>query len=168
MKENINTEQDINKEYVLNFNINSSFIDLKRYYDMILNLDKKTYKTSNDEPTPIDCVMEMVKKVPDELWQRKDLKILDPCCGNGNFFVPIFYHLLKFYDKKYILENILNFNDINDERLKNVRNVFNSGNYNLNITCNDFIKFIDKFPKIGIKLTKQNKNLYNNLIIKNK
>lgn len=31
----------------------SIFNEIKTYYDEILNLDRSTYKTSNDEPTPI-------------------------------------------------------------------------------------------------------------------
>jgi uncharacterized C2H2 Zn-finger protein len=32
----------------------SSFDEIKKYYDETLNTDKSTYKSSNDEPTPID------------------------------------------------------------------------------------------------------------------
>ena len=37
----------------------STFNELTKYYDEILNTDKSTYKSSNDEPTPIDCINEM-------------------------------------------------------------------------------------------------------------
>ena len=71
-------------------NINTlSFDELKNYYDNTLNLDKSTYKSSNDEPTPINCVLSMIDKIPNELWERDNLKILDPCCGNGNFALPL-------------------------------------------------------------------------------
>ena len=66
---------------------NSTFEELKSYYDNILNIDKSTYKSSNDEPTPIDCISEMISKLPDEFWKKKDIDILDPCCGNGNFSI---------------------------------------------------------------------------------
>ena len=117
----------------------SNFSDIKKYYDETLNTDKSTYKSSNDEPTPIDCVSEMISKIPDELWMKNDLAILDPCCGNGNFYIPIIFELLKYHDKKLVLEQILEFNDINESRLKNVRAVFCSGKYNLQITNRDFI-----------------------------
>ena len=119
----------------------SSFNEIKKYYDEILNTDKTTYKSSNDEPTPIDCISEMISKLPSELWGKNDLSILDPCCGNGNFSVPIIFELLKYHDKQTILEQILEFNDINESRLENVRNVFCAEKYNLNITNNDFITF---------------------------
>ena len=120
---------------------NSSFNVIKKYYDEILNTDKSTYKSTNDEPTPIDCITEMITKIPNELWEKKDLSILDPCCGNGNFSVPIIFELLKYHDKKKILEEILEFNDITESRLENVRSVFCSEKYNLQITNHDFITF---------------------------
>ena len=119
----------------------STFEKIKKYYDEILNMDKSTYKSSNDEPTPIDCICEMISKIPSELWERADLAILDPCCGNGNFSIPILFKLLENHDKRTILENILDFNDINESRLANVRNVFCSEVYNLKITNHDFMTF---------------------------
>jgi SAM-dependent methyltransferase len=119
----------------------STFNEIKKYYDETLNTDKSTYKSSNDEPTPIDCISEMISKIPNELWGKSDLSILDPCCGNGNFSIPIIFELLKYHDKKTILEQILEFNDINESRLENVRSVFCSEKYNLQITNHDFITF---------------------------
>jgi len=119
----------------------SSFEEIKQYYDEVLNTDKSTYKSSNDEPTPINCINEMINKLPNELWEKKDLTILDPCCGNGNFSIPIIFKLLQYHDKKTILEQILEFNDINENRLENVRNIFSNKKYNLQITNHDFITF---------------------------
>jgi tRNA1(Val) A37 N6-methylase TrmN6 len=120
---------------------NSTFNEIKNYYDLILNIDKSTYKSSNDETTPIDCICEMINKIPNELWRREDLSILDPCCGNGNFHIPIFNKLLNFHEKNIILEKILEFNDINDNRLENVKKIFCGDKYNLQISNNDFITF---------------------------
>lgn len=115
------------------------FDELQKYYDETLNKDKTTFKSSNDETTPISCINEMINKIPSELWKRNDLSILDPCCGNGNFSVPILFELLKYHDKRRILEEILEFNDINETRLNNVRKVFCSEKYNLQITKHDFL-----------------------------
>jgi len=122
------------------FNIEtSSWEEIKKYYNETLNLDKSTYKSSNDEPTPIDCISEMISKIPTNFWSQNDLSILDPCCGNGNFGIPILYELLKYHSKQTILEQILEFNDINESRLENVRNVFCNQKYNLQISNHDFI-----------------------------
>ena len=119
----------------------SCFDEIKKYYDENLNMDKSTYKSSNDEPTPISCISEMISKIPTDLWSKSDLSILDPCCGNGNFSIPILFELLKHHDKRIILEKILEFNDINESRLENVRKVFCNETYNLQITNHDFITY---------------------------
>ncbi len=118
-----------------------TFDEIKKYYNETLNTDKSTYKSSNDEPTPIDCIIEMISKIPNDLWQKKDLSILDPCCGNGNFSIPILFELLKYHNKNTILEKILEFNDTNESRLQNVKTMFCSDKYNLQITNHDFINF---------------------------
>ena len=70
---------------------------------------------------------------------------MDPCAGNGNFFVPIFYRLKEERShlgkniKKEILSSILYFNDINESRTNNIKKVFKSNQYNLNITNLDFL-----------------------------
>ena len=83
----------------------------------------------------------MISKIPNELWEKSDLSILDPCCGNGNFSIPIMFELLKYHDKKTILEQIIEFNDINESRLENVRSIFFGEKYKLQITNHDFITF---------------------------
>ena len=118
----------------------SNYQEIKKYYDEILNTDKSTYKSSNDEPTPIDCVYEMISKIPNDFW-KKELCILDPCCGNGNFYVPILFELFKHHSRKKVLEEMLEFNDINETRLNNVKNVFCNNKYNLKISNNDFLNF---------------------------
>ena len=118
----------------------SSFDELKNYYDKHLNMDKSTYKNSNDEPTPIDCISEMISKIPSELWSREQLSILDPCCGNGNFSIPILFELLKYHSREKILEEIMEFNDTNESRLENVRKVFCKDKYALRVSSNDFIE----------------------------
>lgn len=47
--------------------IDSSFEIVKNYYDNTLNLDKSTYTSSNDEPTPISCILKMIEEIPEEL-----------------------------------------------------------------------------------------------------
>jgi len=144
-KSNTNTDTDQkeinNDDAKMTINIdNNEYDELCNYYNNILNLDKSTYKSSNDEPTPIDCVKEMINKIPLSFWEKKDIKILDPCCGNGNFHLPILFKLLDRYDKKVILEDILYFNDINIDRLNNVKKIFCDTKYKLNITNVDFIQ----------------------------
>lgn len=118
------------------------------YFDNVLNTDQSTRKTSNDEPTPMKCVEEILSKIPNELWSRPDLKILDPCCGNGNFFGSIYFKLKL--DPREILEKVLYFNDVNEDRLTNVRRVFCGDRYRLNVTSEDFtaVNFETKFDLV--------------------
>ena len=116
--------------------LDDDYAILKKYYDNKLNKDSNLVETSNDEPTPIDCVEEMVSKIPENFWQRKDIKILDPCCGCGNFPLVIYFKLIKYHTKEYILTNMLYFNDINMNRIDALKAVFN---YKLNIYNEDFL-----------------------------
>jgi adenine-specific DNA-methyltransferase len=127
------------EENIINID-NSNFKTLKEHYDNILNLDKSTYQSSNDEPTPIDCIIDMINKIPEELWERDDLSILDPCCGNGNFALPVLFKLLdKKHNIKHIVEDIIHFNDINIARLNNVKKIYCNDKYKLNITSFDYL-----------------------------
>lgn len=119
-------------------NIKEEYTDLKTYYDNTLNTLPK--RTSNDEPTPIGCVEEMLDKIPKNVW-KKNIKILDPCCGFGNFFVKVYHILREFHTTKQILENMLYFNDIDDVRLREVKKVFLRNEYKLNITQTDYLHY---------------------------
>jgi len=118
---------------------NSSFEEISTYYDTVFNVDKTTYVSSNDEPTPMNCVKELIDSIPTNFWETPDLQILDPCCGNGNFGVHLYHKLLAHHSTQSILENILEFNDINVQRLENVRKVFDADAYQLQITQHDFL-----------------------------
>ena len=91
---------------------NNSYMEIKSHYDDVLNKDRASFKSSNDEPTPTKCIEEMIKKIPKSFWNRplENMKILDPVCGNGNFHSVIYNKLKNKFSPKEILENILYFN----------------------------------------------------------
>ncbi len=62
-----------------------SFSQIKAYFDT-LNFDTSHFVNSNDICTPLDCVKEMIDAIPSDFFKQEHLKILDCCCGNGNFF----------------------------------------------------------------------------------
>lgn len=146
--------------------INKDYKFLKQHYDTVLNTDKSTYKNSNDEPTPIGCIEEMLDKIPDSAW-KKGIKILDPCCGNGNFHLYAYNKLKqKGLSHEEIISNTLFFNDINFQRLQNVREIYGK---EANITLFDFLKYPeeDKYDIIYAnppyaKFTKDNKRASKN------
>jgi len=115
---------------------NNDFATIKEYYDNVLNKNEDLVVTSNDEPTPITCVEEMVNKIPENFWKDKNVKILDPCCGCGNFPLVIYYKLIKYHDKEHILTNMLYFNDLNTDRTDVMQKVFGS---KLNLYNEDFL-----------------------------
>lgn len=117
----------------------NNYEKLKRYFN-ILNLDKSHYVNSNDICTPIGCVEEMINKVPEDFWKKDNIKILDPCAGNGNFFGYIYHILKKYHSENKIINDILYFNEINEKRIGNIKKIFNSSN----ITKKDFLSFEEK------------------------
>jgi hypothetical protein len=124
---------------------NASYEELKKYYDEVLNKDQSTFHTSNDEPTPIGCIEEMLTPIPSTFWKRKNLSFFDPSCGNGNFHL-VAWNLLKtngHYTNKEIVEGVLGFNDINQVRLDTVEKVFGCGIYTPKIRKGDFLQFPD-------------------------
>jgi adenine-specific DNA-methyltransferase len=138
-------------------NIYKGYDELKKYYNETLNKDKSLVKTSNDEPTPIECIEEMFSKINPEFWSRKNLKILDPCCGCGNFFLVIYNYLIKHHSHEDIITKMLYFNDINEDRLQIVRNIFDNNKQgifnvkgNLNITKQSFLEYdeTDKYDMV--------------------
>ena len=135
-------ESDAEEEQKMNI-MNTNYLDIKNHYDKELNIDKSTYKTTNDETTPIGCIEEMLSKVPKSFWKKPSIKILDPCCGNGNFNFVAHSLIKKNTDRtdKDIVENTLFFNDLNLERIENVKRLFNDKEFNLNITTEDFLKY---------------------------
>lgn len=94
-----------------------------------LNKDRNHFCNSNDICTPMECVKEMFDSVPEEFWQRKNIKILDSCCGNGNFHA--------YAVTKTSLSNLY-FNEINEKRIKNLKNYFGE---DINFTNKDFLEF---------------------------
>lgn len=98
-----------------------------------LNMDKSHFVNSNDICTPMECVEEMVDTIPMEFWERTDgVRVLDPCCGNGNF-------------PAYIETKITNpnselcLNEINLDRVSHLSGLFD----NITLTTKDFFLFDD-------------------------
>ena len=157
-------------------NIHSfSYLELKEYYNNVLNKSNELSNSSNDISTPIECVEEMISSIPDDFWKKKS-KILDPCCGCGNFFIPIYFKLNKYHLDNDIFSNILYFNDLNTKRLNVVKNVFIN---DLNISSDDFLTKVyeDKYDLVVAnppyaklmengKRTSKNHNLIKEFIVK--
>lgn len=104
------------------------FITAKSYFD-ILNQDESHFVNTNDICTPMDCVKEMVDSLPSSFWKKPDLKILDSCCGNGNFH--------GYISTKVPLSSLY-FNEINEKRINNLKKYFG---VDINLTVQDFMEY---------------------------
>ena len=97
---------------------NRSVEEIMQYYD-ILNNDISHRLSADDICTPMNCVKLMIDYIPNEFWETKSLKILDPCAGNGNFGA--------YCQFKTDINNIW-FNDINTIRLSNCKKILSPKN----------------------------------------
>lgn len=104
------------------------------YYDD-LNDDDSHMMSSDDICTPMSCVKLMVDYIPKEFWNRKSLKVLDPCCGNGNFGAYIM--------SKTSMDNIW-FNEISPVRYSNCKRILNPEH----ISNSDFFDIYDRFDLV--------------------
>lgn len=91
----------------------ASFEELRDYYDK-LNADDSHQTSTDDVCTPLDCVKTMLDYIPDKFWGRENLRILDPCCGNGNFGA--------YCQFKTAMDNIW-FNELNPIRYVNCKKI---------------------------------------------
>ena len=57
----------------------------------------KSFKTAQDDSTPLALAQEMVSKIPEEVIKNKDSKFLDPCAGTGTFLVALFDRLSEYH-----------------------------------------------------------------------
>lgn len=108
-----------------------SINDIFSYFDMV-NIDKKHISTNDDICTPMECVKTMIDYIPEEFWDRENVRILDPCCGNGNFGV--------YCMQKTNPDNIW-YNELSNIRYKNCKKIINPKN----IVNSDFFDMPKKF-----------------------
>ena len=100
---------DVNKYY---------YTKMFSYFDE-LNKDSSHMMSKDDICTPMECVKKMIDYVPEELWKRNSIKVLDPCAGNGNFGA--------YCMSKTSIDNIW-FNEINKIRYENCKKILNPPN----------------------------------------
>lgn len=97
---------------------NKSVEDIFSIYNA-LNMDTSHFNSRDDICTPMECVKTMIDYIPVDFWKQEHIKVLDACCGNGNFGA--------YCQFKTDLNNIY-FNDINDRRLQNCKTLLNPSN----------------------------------------
>jgi hypothetical protein len=122
---------------------------------------KEVEKKENGEVfTPIKLVNDMLDKLPIEVWENKNLKWLDPCCGMGNFPIALYLRLMEGLKdeikdvkerKKHILENMLYMSELNKKNVLVCKQIFDINNeLKLNIYEGDSLK-VDYNKEFKIK-----------------
>jgi len=82
--------------------------------NLFMKYNNERNKRNNGEVlTPVWLIEEMIESIPKKLFKNKDIKILDPCVGTGNFLFVLTNFLMKclkgdIKDEKERREHILN------------------------------------------------------------
>lgn len=128
--------------------------------------EKETKFSFGEVFTDEKTITDMLNLLDDSFWQNKNLKILDPCNGIGNFPKVIINKLMKGLEKEiidenkrlnYIFDNILHTAEIQKESSNIYFDIFGKHNYNhfigdfLSDDFNNSMKevwWVDKFDLI--------------------
>lgn len=117
------------------------------------NVDVKKKKEYGEVFTPFDLIMEMLEKLPKNVWKNPKNKWLDPGSGIGNFSMLVFYKLdngLKDWEPKkekrrnHIIKNMIYMIEIEEENVKISKKYFGR---EANISKSDFIRDDIKWKK---------------------
>lgn len=181
---NIFDKNIINKKlYVFNQNVNLIYNSIEENKDIIsvmlpnlVELIDSYLKPSKTEKrllgevfTPLygkpGCVEDQLNLMDESFWKRKDVKVLDPCAGIGNYSVVLVDKFMKgLADEiedteerlKWILENIIYINEYQSKNLFIYLQLFDPENkYKMNFNRGDYLKLdikktfgVDKFDLI--------------------
>ena len=182
--DNLFEKEIINKKlYLFNQNVNLIYNSIGENPDNIsimltnlMELIDSYLKPSNTEKrllgevfTPLyntpGCIEDQLKLIDESFWKRKDVKVLDPCAGVGNYSVVIIDKFMKglveeFPDSekrlKWILEEIIYINEYQSKNLFIYLQLFDSENqYKMNFNKGDYLTLdiketfgVDKFDLI--------------------
>lgn len=101
---------------VINQQLNTEAL-VQGLFNHFNKLNETTITNNRDDiSTPMECVKTMLDYIPTSFWNKKEIKVLDPCCGNGNFGA--------YCQFKTSLDNIY-FNELNHERYLNCKQILN-------------------------------------------
>ena len=65
------------------------------FINMFLKPNNIQKKKNGEVFTPLELIREKCSKVPEEFWRDKNVKVLDPCCGIGNYQVVLIEFFMK-------------------------------------------------------------------------
>lgn len=196
--DNIYDKEIINKKlYLFNQKVNLIYNSIRENPEIIdimlgnlMELVDSYLKPSNTEKrllgevfTPLygkpGCVEDQLNLMDESFWKRKDVKILDPCAGVGNYSVVLVDKFMKglvdeFPDPeerlKWILEEIIYINEYQSKNLFIYLQLFDSEDkYKMNFNRGDYLKLdiketfgVERFDLICMNSPYQENNSNNN------
>jgi len=107
--------------------------DLIYYYNQNTSVIKEKKNKKGEVFTPINLVIEMLDKFPNDIWNDPTLKWLDPSAGIGVFVLIVYMRLMiglkdKIPDietrRKHIIENQLFMCELDSENCKILKMIF--------------------------------------------
>ena len=110
----------------------------QRFYTIYNNSDKLESKKLGEVYTPISIAEKMIEHLPENIWNNKNIKVLDFACGTGIFGFFIYKKLIKHFSHQYIVDNILYFNDIQEKNINKIKYIFDNPR---NIHCGNFLEW---------------------------
>lgn len=149
---------------------------------LVTEIDTDTYKQTilvsksnkiqyGEINTPFWLINKMLDCFPQEIFNNKDLKWLDPCCGCGYFMIIVFKRLFEGLKnqipdenerEKHIIENMLFMVEIN---IENKNKLFDLFGENANIFIYDFLSMDQNLFAKNDK--KKGEDIYFDVIIGN-
>lgn len=107
--------------------------ELLKYINDNLKPKQDAKKKRGEVFTPMTLVNEMLDTLPKEVWEKPDLKWLDPSAGMGNFPVAVYMRLMEGLKdvigeveerRKHILENMLYMVELDEINVSIIKNIF--------------------------------------------
>jgi hypothetical protein len=123
---------------------NDIFNYIHNYETTLLQKKKRGVVFTNES-----TIHDMLKILPNDVWNNKDLKWLDPAVGIGNFMIIVYFKLMDGLKnviiceesrRKHILENMIFMVEFNNDYIQSLKEIFLSDKYQLNIFHGSFVE----------------------------
>ena len=92
---------------------NKSLLNIYEVVENFLKPNELQKKKNGEVFTPLELIREKCEKIPKDFWSNPNVKVLDPCCGIGNYEVVLIEYFMnglkdKIPDEKKRMNHITN------------------------------------------------------------
>ena len=92
---------------------NKSLLNIYEVVENFLKPNELQKKKNGEVFTPLELIREKCEKIPKDFWSNPNVKVLDPCCGIGNYEVVLIEYFMnglkdKIPDEKKRMSHITN------------------------------------------------------------